>query len=216
MAYEKFSDRFRTLGAPGREKRATPEVLEAATPYQKFSDRFKNSVSACAPATVATVATVEPESAISATPQNQPTETVAGIATVAGAHLQTEFFAARSSTDPKEWQRSIASLDIDHPPEDVPFRRWQTFVSGAARFLAGPFAEQAAALGWTALDLFGCDDRKPFARIDQMGLVWFVAGHRIVMISESAAVLETATGSRQTYRRRPAGPGRVLVWEITR
>ena len=51
---------------------------------------------------------------------------------------------------------------------------------------------------------------------DQMGLVWFVKGGRIVSISMSAAVIETPTGARQTYRRKDGAPGRVLVWELAK
>jgi hypothetical protein len=64
------------------------------------------------------------------------------------------------------------------------------------------------------LDLFGCDDKAPYARIDQMGLVWLVAGSRVVSVSSSAAVIETRTGSRQTYRRRTGEPGRILAWQL--
>jgi hypothetical protein len=36
------------------------------------------------------------------------------------------------------------------------------------------------------------------------------------MTSADAAILEAPTGSRQTFRRKPGEPGRVLAWELTR
>jgi hypothetical protein len=62
--------------------------------------------------------------------------------------------------------------------------------------------------------LFGCDRDRPFARIDQAGLLWLLNGNCLVALSETTAVVETPTGARQTYRRKPSGPGRVLAWEL--
>ena len=86
--------------------------------------------------------------------------------------LQTEPSAERDSRDLGAWQRGVCRLNIDRPPEGVPYDRWRNFVAAAARFLAGPFAERASALGWTALDLFGCDNSRPLARPDRAGLIW--------------------------------------------
>jgi DNA-binding transcriptional regulator YiaG len=58
--------------------------------------------------------------------------------------------------------------------------------------------------------------QKPFGRVDQWGLVWLIKGGRIVSMSMSAAVIETPTGARQTYRRRDGAPRRVLAWESSR
>lgn len=76
------------------------------------------------------------------------------------------------------------------------------FLADVRNFLANGFAIQAAALGWTGADLYGCDDVRPFARIDQAGLLWLLNGDRLIAISNDAAVIETRTGARQTYRRR--------------
>jgi hypothetical protein len=182
--------------------------------YQKFSDRSKSEVSIYTPAKVAKPAKVEPErSSVSAEPQNLAAETFATIATFAGVDLKTEFFAARRSTDPKEWHRGVRRLDIDRPLDGVPPGRWRTFVTDAVRFLAGPFARQASALGWTALDLFGCDDACPFARLDQAGLIWLLNGDKLIALTAETAVIQTRTGARHTWYRRPSEPGRGLVWE---
>jgi hypothetical protein len=92
--------------------------------------------------------------------------------------------------------------------------RWQQFVDDARRFLDGGFTERAASLGWDAHDLFGCNCDRPFARFDKQGLCWVIAGSRLVDLSEGAAIIETWTGARQTYRRKPGEPGRVLAWDL--
>jgi hypothetical protein len=69
-------------------------------------------------------------------------------------------------------------------------------------------------LGWGAHDLFGCDHDRPFARIDQAGLLWLLNGNKLVALTEDTAGIATPTGARQTYRRRPGAPGRVLAWEL--
>jgi hypothetical protein len=93
--------------------------------------------------------------------------------------------------------------------------RWRQLIHDCGRLLDAGLIAEAARLDWTAFDLFGCDDTKPYARIDQMGLFWFVGGGRVVSISMSAAVIETLTGARQTYRCKPSDAGRVLAWELT-
>ena len=83
-----------------------------------------------------------------------------------------------------------------------------------ALFLDSPFCAVAAALRWRPYDLFGCDRDRPYARIDQAGLLWLLYGHRLVELFENTAAIESRTGARQTYRRKAAEPGRVLAWEL--
>ena len=113
-----------------------------------------------------------------------------------------------------EWAAASARLHPDCPPGDVPPRRWRRFLDDTRQFLNGPFCAAAVALGWGAHDLFGCDHDRPFARIDQAGLLWLLAGDRLVALSENTATIVTRTGARQTWRRKPSEPGRVLAWEL--
>jgi len=115
---------------------------------------------------------------------------------------------------PVAWLEGFARLDPGLSPADVPPRRWEQFVDDARRFLDGGFAEKAAALCWGPLDLFGCNRDRPFARIDQAGLCWLIGGNRLVDLAESAAIIETWTGARQTYRRKRGEPGRALAWDL--
>jgi hypothetical protein len=115
---------------------------------------------------------------------------------------------------PRAWAKGFARLDPDRPSGDVSPKRWQLFVDDVGRFLDSPFCAVAAALGWGPYDLFGCDRDRPFARIDQTGLLWLLNGDKLVALTENSAIIESPSGARQTYRREPSPPGRVLVWEL--
>jgi hypothetical protein len=83
------------------------------------------------------------------------------------------------------------------------------------RFLDGGWTARTAELGWGPLDLFGCDRERPFARVDQQGLLWLVKGGSIVALHRDRAVVQTERGATQTYRRRPVEVGRVVpAWEL--
>jgi hypothetical protein len=114
----------------------------------------------------------------------------------------------------REWAEGFARLNPDRPPKDVPPKRWLQFIDDIGWFLDSPFCAVAAALGWTAFDLFGADRDRPFARIDHAGLLWLLNGNRLAMLAETTATIETRTGARQTYRLKPSAPGRVLAWEL--
>ena len=115
---------------------------------------------------------------------------------------------------PSAWAEGFAQLDPDRPPGDVPLKRWQRFVDDVGQFLDSPFCAVAAALNWGPFDLFGCDRERPFARVDRAGLLWLLVGNRLLALSENAAAIETKTGTRQTYRRKPSEPGRALAWNL--
>jgi len=115
---------------------------------------------------------------------------------------------------PRAWAEGFAQLHPDYPPGDVPLRRWQRFIDDIGRFLNGPCCAVAAALGWGPLDLFGCDRKRPFARVDHAGLLWLLNGGQLVELDRHRAIIETTAGTRQTFRRRPAAVGELaLAWE---
>jgi len=45
-------------------------------------------------------------------------------------------------------------------------------------------------------------------------LVPALDGCKIIALSAEGATLETPAGVRQSYRRKPEQPGRVLVWKV--
>jgi hypothetical protein len=116
---------------------------------------------------------------------------------------------------PRAWAEGYARLHPDHPPGDVPLRRWQTFVDDCGRFLDTGWGKEVAALGWGPLDLFGCDRERPFARVDHAGLLWLVKGDKLIELDRHTALIERPTGAQQTFRRRPVAVGEiVLAWEL--
>jgi hypothetical protein len=106
----------------------------------------------------------------------------------------------------------LAGLDPSHPFGDTPPSRWAQLLADAEALIAGGWAAQARALGWTALDLFGCDPDRPFARIDQQGLCWQLNGRKVIALTATAATIETLSGARLTYRRSPGRKGQMLPW----
>jgi hypothetical protein len=109
---------------------------------------------------------------------------------------------------------SLASTPSARPPTCRYGVGSSSFIDDVGRFLDGGFAEKAMAVGWEAFEIFGCDRDRPFARIDQQGLCWLISGNRLVDLCENTAIIQTWTGTRQTWRRKPSEPGRVLAWEL--
>ena len=117
---------------------------------------------------------------------------------------------------PREWAEGFARLDCSHPPADVPFRRWHQFIDDCGLFLDNGWAAKAAALGWGPRELFGADGRAPFGRVDRAGLLWLLNGNRLVALTADTAIIETATGARQTYYRTPVESEQIaLAWELS-
>jgi hypothetical protein len=122
--------------------------------------------------------------------------------------------AKHDAAIPRAWAEGFAMLDPGRPRGDVPPSRWQRFIDDVGRFLDSEFCAHAAALGWGSHDLFGCDCDRPFARVDQAGLLLLLNGDELVALSENTATIRTRTGAPQTYRRKPNAPGQVLPWEL--
>jgi len=117
---------------------------------------------------------------------------------------------------PRAWAEALAKLDPARPPYDIPPKRWLQFIDDCGRFIDDGWAPCAEALGWTPLDLFGCDRAEPFARINHAGLLWLLNGRRLLALAPDAAAIATPSGGTLKYRRCPNEPGRVLAWELSR
>jgi len=93
-------------------------------------------------------------------------------------------------------------------PEYVPVDRWQRAVEDGVRFLA-QWGGPAAALGWTARDLFALHQQpaKPhpsynrLSRYDCTGLVWLLGGRPVVALTVATAAIQGPTGAVTVYRR---------------
>lgn len=150
-------------------------------------------------------------------PEPEPNTTLANLATLAEGPAEIQNFEPEPGTwtgaahqeraaiieydggAPRTWAEALARLDPARPPADMPPHRWMQFIDDCGRFLDAGWAARAAALGWGPLDLFGCDRERPFARLDRAGLLWLLNGRKLIALSEMTAIIETATGARQTY-----------------
>jgi hypothetical protein len=118
---------------------------------------------------------------------------------------------------PAAWLEGVARLTTMAPPRTYPAHAWQQLIVDTERFL-DDWAQQAAALGWPAWELFGCHRRAPWGRIQGMGLVLLLHGDPLAALTASEAVIRRPSGAHQTWRRKPADPlpaaERCLVWEL--
>jgi hypothetical protein len=115
---------------------------------------------------------------------------------------------------PRDWADGLSRLEHNRPPADVPLSGWHQLIVDISVFVSEGWAARARALGWELHDLIGADPDRPFARIDRAGLLWLLNGNRLIALSENTATVETKSGARQTYRRKPHELGRVLAWEL--
>jgi hypothetical protein len=116
---------------------------------------------------------------------------------------------------PREIADGVRAIHSADGARRIPPQRWPRVQRDAARLVEGGWAQQALGLGWTPADLFGCDQRAPWHRLDRAGLVLLTGGHEIVELTENDAALRTSTGSVLRFRRRPpARPPLALLWEL--
>jgi hypothetical protein len=116
---------------------------------------------------------------------------------------------------PREWAEGFARLCVMPRHPDFTEDRWQSLIDDAGTFM-DRWAVTVAAKGWTALEVFGVDNRKPYARIDQMGLIPLLGGKDVIAVSADSVTIQSFTGVRQTIFRgnNKKSPGRVTMWDI--
>ena len=96
------------------------------------------------PAKAANPANIDPE----------PGQTLAALAGLADVTPQTEKSPAPDRQDPSAWTVALAALDASRSPTGFDPDRWRYLLTDA-RWLCRYHGPAAAALGWTASDLFG-------------------------------------------------------------
>ena len=114
---------------------------------------------------------------------------------------------------PGEWISGVARLDYQRAPIDVPPHRWRQFIDDCNHFLNGNgyWAERATELGWDAISLFGCNSTGPLSYLGDAGLLWFVAGGKLVSLNRRYAVI-AINGAEQVFHRRPNSNRVTLPW----
>ena len=113
---------------------------------------------------------------------------------------------------PRSWAESFARLDIAEHRPDFSEKAWRELIEDGGRFL-DRWANDAARLGWTALDVFGVHPAAPSTTYDAIGLVPLIRGGDVVAIGSDRATIRTQGGTLLTYLRRPQ-PGAIAVWEL--
>jgi hypothetical protein len=119
---------------------------------------------------------------------------------------------AGQSVEPSSapFAKTLAALER-RCPDYVEANCWRQAAEDGRRFLAR-WGEQAAALGWTAKDLFGLHKppEKPhpsysrLSRYDEAGLIWLLCGREVVALTEATAAIQSSNGAISaitTYRR---------------
>jgi hypothetical protein len=158
-----------------------------------------------------------------------PPQAAIEIGSVANAHsdtnAQTSFSVAelpdqriaesKNRCVVQQWIDGIHRLDHVRCPTAVPLIRWHLFLGDCHSFLSSSenWAERAAALGWSALALFGCHRTRPLEHLGSAGLLWVINGGNLVELRRDWAVIEREGGSRHIYHRRPLDtPNVTLPW----
>src|ERR1043166_7517029 len=106
---------------------------------------------------------------------------------------------------PKGWLDAYGAIRTMAIPEGFSSDRWRRVLE-ATRLFMGSWAAEAARLGWSDLDVFGCHATRPDTRVDCMGLILLLDGCEIVGIDAHGADLSTSSGGRQRFRRREMPP----------
>jgi len=115
---------------------------------------------------------------------------------------------------PRAWAEALARLDPAAPPAGIPLSRWVQFVNDCGHFVDDRWTTRAHALGWTPLELFGCNRRRRVDRFDKSGLLWQIDGARLILLSANTAIAETTDGIRRKYARLAGRSGLVIAWHL--
>lgn len=123
--------------------------------------------------------------------------------------------AARMTADTvAAWRAGVARLHPDRSLAHGSVIGWQLFVRDAQAFVAGAFAESAAAQGWSATALFGCHRERPAVAV-WWGATLFLKGAEVLEVGADTMVLRTARGIRQTIRNNRHPYAEIVpVWDL--
>jgi TubC N-terminal docking domain len=185
-------DLLQAVSAAGGLIRLEGDTLQLAAP-EPLPDELRARLRQHKGEIVALLSAAEPANDVVL--QDQPGQDVAGL--------------------PREIADGVRAILSADGARRIPPQRWPRVQRDAARLVEGGWLERALALGWTAADLFGCDRRAPWHRLDRAGLVLLVGGHEIVELTATDAALRTSTGAVLRFRRQPpARPPVALLWEL--
>ena len=112
---------------------------------------------------------------------------------------------------PIDWADGFAQLEARPTPPWVSPPEWLSMINAAGRFL-DQWGGKAAALGWSAGELFGLDEVAPMNRLDRRGAAFFLARAEVVAITAAEITIRLGNTVQRIQRREGlAAPG----WEAT-
>ncbi len=114
---------------------------------------------------------------------------------------------------PVAWTAGLEVFNRKPCPIAVEPKRWQQLQEDTTRFV-DRWGKQAAAFGWSALDVFGCHPENPAGRSDFMGLIWRIVGAEIRAMGTELVILQTRSGVLQRVPKYGDVRGQILVWEL--
>lgn len=103
---------------------------------------------------------------------------------------------------PREWAEGFAKLEACPVSPGENTATWLAMMNAAGRFL-DRWANKAAALGWTAGELFGLDAEAPINRRDHRGAAFFLIGRDVVDVT--ATEIKMMDGANVLTMRRRGG-----------
>ena len=134
--------------------------------------------------------------------------------------MDVDFLGAQSGPSPHAprivpvaWVAGLQRLNAMTCPVSVEPNRWLQLQGDANRFIAA-WGRQAAALGWSALDVFGCHPASPSGRYDCMGVVWMIGSSEIRAMSTELVIYRKSSGSLQRAWKSAGTYERILVWDL--
>lgn len=145
-------------------------------------------------------------------------ETTGTIGTTGTRHARDDWFEERAAIVEdgagvlRSWAESFAHLDIAERPPKFSEPAWRRLIDDGGQFL-DRWGNEAARLGWSAVDVFGVDPAAPSTTYEAMGLVPLIRGGDIVAIGSDRATIRTQEGTLLTYLRRPR-PAAIAVWDL--
>ncbi len=114
---------------------------------------------------------------------------------------------------PADWIDGVERMRLRTCPISINPKHWLELQDAAERLLK-LWGEQAAGLGWSALDVFGCHPERPSDRTDCKGLVWMVTGADPQAMGRGMVALRTRSGRLITVSKSADVCERILLWDL--
>jgi hypothetical protein len=122
--------------------------------------------------------------------------------------IASESRSPRHSTNLPDGLHHVLDVLDSRCPDHIEHDRWRQAIEDGGRFLAN-WGAQAAALGWTARDLFGLhappdgphQRYRRLSRYDETGLIWLLNGREVTALTTNSAAIRSSGGSITVYRK---------------